>query len=706
MNDNEIKAVLGQAGDDMPVASQTAVRASVARALSATPTSAPIGRGTVELRPVDIASAGSAQRHARRWVAAIGAGAIAAAAVAVFIINRDRDPVSISGAVPAPSSDVATTPADSTPDSPPDSTASTVASTVVSSSGATDPSITDAPPSTDPAPAAALPVAAVIPAGVDVTSVSFPTALDGWLVGTLSDGRVAFRRTIDGGVTWTEVIPPAQLPASDPANVGTTFSVSFADATNGWLVGSGSDTSNVLLATHDGGATWTDVKLSSSSSFTPMTIGTGAGMVHVMALVQDTDPIGFRMFTAPVDSDVFTVSPISIPPGAGPQFQVQMAFGGGSGWLVYNDRVLSGSARFADGAWTDWAAPCDGGIDSASVAASPDGSSVVVACATSGFAAPPYSIRIERSIDGGDTFSEVTPVPDGAASGDPAAGAALPSVAFVAQPAGDVIVVGYYASSSRGTIAYSSNGGATWTSAYDLGQEGSSTEFYAFDVTAEAHAPIVVVTGTGVGVVSNDDGATWTPLAIDGAPASGLAQIDLATGRLFGFDAGGLHGTNTPTADQFLAAAVPVLGEPDLDTGWYVVPMHPDAGGADCWGGATVRVMIWGDLSLLFGDDGTRQYLTNWQLGGTDLPARGIDLVVAAPAPHPSGLVTVGTAGDPSAQFGLGGSVAALAALHPEYAPRGAGGQVSGFGGLNNSMYVATGADGDTITRIAVENGC
>jgi len=215
-----------------------------------------------------------------------------------------------------------------------------------------------------------------------------------------------------------------------------------------------------------------------------------------------------------------------------------------------------------------------------------------------------------------------------------------------------------------------------------------------------------VVTGTGIGIVSNDDGATWTPMAVDTAQPVGLAQIDLVTGRLFGFDAGGLHGTNTPTPEQFLARAVPVLGQPDLDTGWYSVPEHPYADGSDCWGLATARVLIWGDLSLLFIQDGTRQILADWQLGGADFPARGIDLVVTPPVPHPSGVTTVGTAGDPAATFGLGSSIAALAAMFPQYAPRGAGGQVSGFGGLNNSMYVATGEDGDTITRIAVENGC
>ena len=83
-----------------------------------------------------------------------------------------------------------------------------------------------------------------------LTAVSFPDASHGWAVGY----HGAIVATSNGGATWT------------PQDSGTTVDlhgVCFADASHGWVVGSSYDAAHtgvlrsVIMATVDGGATWT-----------------------------------------------------------------------------------------------------------------------------------------------------------------------------------------------------------------------------------------------------------------------------------------------------------------------------------------------------------------------------------------------------------------------------------------------------------------
>ena len=77
----------------------------------------------------------------------------------------------------------------------------------------------------------------------------------GWVVGA-SGGRALALRTVDGGDRWL----PGRLP---DGIAGTLMDVDFADADHGWAVGAltGTGPANaagaVVLASRDGGATWT-----------------------------------------------------------------------------------------------------------------------------------------------------------------------------------------------------------------------------------------------------------------------------------------------------------------------------------------------------------------------------------------------------------------------------------------------------------------
>ncbi|MCU1400882.1 MAG: hypothetical protein JWN62_3991 [Acidimicrobiales bacterium] len=712
-DDDEFKALLEHAGEPMPASSRASIRTTIAAALEHTlATTADRGSSPTEVVVEPIAIGAAAFRRAqRRWFAVVGAGAVAAAAVAAFVVTNRSDRIAVTDPDPtaplATSSPTLSTVATTRPAAPttipagPGTTAtmpSTSTDTEATTSASTGPTATTGATT----PPSIVPVVGMTVPQLTPRSVSFPTVLDGWYVGSAvdnADGSTAavLLHTTDGGVSWQTVDPPAPLSASDGS-----LSVGFADEHNGWLLGNDTDGNSVLVATHDGGASWAVITLDSGNA-SPMALATANGAVHVVAFDSAADgSTTLRIFTSAVAADDFAMSDLAIQPGAGPVFDASIALGGAGGWIAYNDRVLVDAARLVDGRWVAWQPPCsvaDPEADVASVAATNDGTTLIVACTRSDFADPPVSIRLARSTDGGTAFANTSPLPESTQANDGTG--TTPAVSFIVLPDADTIVVGYERSDGRFSIVRSVDGGSTWTEVQRFSESAQPVPAYEYTITRLPGAPIVVQTPPGIGIVSTDGGATWDQLAttvVGSMARSDLRRIDLETGRIFGFDAGNAPGTNSPSPETLLAVVIPVLGPPSLDTGWYTVPVLANQSEANCWVGSVVRVIIWGDLSFLFADDGTHQYLTNWQIGTAD-PARGIDLVVPKPAATPTGIVTTPAAGDsvPST-FGIGGSVAALESVYPSYAPH-------LLGGLNSSLRIQT--DGaDTITEIGVENGC
>ena len=94
----------------------------------------------------------------------------------------------------------------------------------------------------------------------ELSAVTFVTAQRGWAVGDTGSAAVEapiILSTSDGGLTWkTERAGATRV-------YGGLYSVSFTDATHGWAVGGvpGEQVGpSVILATHDGGVTWSSQK--------------------------------------------------------------------------------------------------------------------------------------------------------------------------------------------------------------------------------------------------------------------------------------------------------------------------------------------------------------------------------------------------------------------------------------------------------------
>ena len=81
-------------------------------------------------------------------------------------------------------------------------------------------------------------------------AIDFPSVVDGWLVGI---GSIA--RTTDGGVSWS-----TKFPSNAKAGLSSTWGlldVAAVDGEHAWAVGSRGARGALVLATKDGGATWT-----------------------------------------------------------------------------------------------------------------------------------------------------------------------------------------------------------------------------------------------------------------------------------------------------------------------------------------------------------------------------------------------------------------------------------------------------------------
>lgn len=103
---------------------------------------------------------------------------------------------------------------------------------------------------------------------------SFIDAKNGWVLvhqGVAAGSEaVTLLKTEDGGVTWTQVAaatPKDAASESLPFGGGKT-GVSFRNATDGWLTGYAPITASIyLFATHDGGKTWMEQKLAVPDGF-------------------------------------------------------------------------------------------------------------------------------------------------------------------------------------------------------------------------------------------------------------------------------------------------------------------------------------------------------------------------------------------------------------------------------------------------------
>ena len=386
---------------------------------------------------------------------------------------------------------------------PPASASSIIAETASStpapstSSGMPTPTPTPTPapstvavvPSPSPTPSPTSPDA--IPPDFQPLSVTFVSADMGWVLGSAGCGAntcPVIVRTLDGGRTWTRIAAPkTALDVTGEFQGGTGISsLRFADALDGWAFGPG------LWSTHDGGKTWKQISIPEVAGGVAA-LEASAGAVQVVAYDGNT---ALRIASSPVSSDALTVSKLSVPVGAGPVPEVQLVLQGQTGWILENDRVVTGGARLVGGKWQIWQPPCLDVLGPATLAAA-NAQEVDAVCEFGVWGPAPGGQEGEhlyRSSNGGQTFIETGP--QLAVSGP------------IAAPSASTIV----ASSGASQLVMTVDGGLTWNA---VSVPAQSTSFYARYIGFTTATQGVLISSDlgnshGQMLMTRDGGHTWS----------------------------------------------------------------------------------------------------------------------------------------------------------------------------------------------------
>jgi len=359
------------------------------------------------------------------------------------------------------------------------------------SSASQSPTSTSSPSS--PAPASSpSPSGSAVPAGFEPLSATFVSASEGWVLGSVPCGAAscpAIVRTTDGGVSWSAIGAPAttvQRPLGGSPALGQAgiSGIRFADPLDGWAFGP------ELWTTHDGGTTW--VKTATAglpAGATVMALEASAGIVH--AVLYDGAQ-NFRIASAPVAKDAWTVASVLIPVGAGPVPRVQLVLSGSAGWVLENDRVVTAGARLEAGAWRTWTPACLAVVGPAVLGAS-SANDLVAACDVGEWSTP-QGDHLFASHDGGTTFLETGPR-------TPLSGASA-----VASPGrATILIAGTDASGA--VLVGSFDGGLTWSTVLGAG----AASFADLGFTTATQGIVITTNGTANHLLmTRDGGRTWS----------------------------------------------------------------------------------------------------------------------------------------------------------------------------------------------------
>ena len=368
----------------------------------------------------------------------------------------------------------------------------------VPSASAASPAIPSAPaPSASPSsasPPPARPSSEPVPFGFAPLSVTFVSADEGWVLGSVPcdlNRCAAIEQTRDGGQTWVPASAPKATVAAGVDAIGATSGISglrFATPSDGWAFGPD------LWATHDGGASWTRISVPGlPSGSTLVALESAGGSVHaVFAENQD-----FGVATSPVGRDAWTVSPLQIAVGGGPVPTIQFVLSGDTGWLLENDRVVLGGARLMGGAWQTWKPPCTdvgGPVSPAAIAASSP-TDLVAACDLFGDANGPLGYHLFVSRDGGGSFV--------------ARGGRLPvdSIGGVATSDTSTILIAGW-DSTEAVLVGSFDGGKTWSKVVRAG----TVQLSDLGFTTPSQGVVITNSASGSGglFMTRDGGHTWS----------------------------------------------------------------------------------------------------------------------------------------------------------------------------------------------------
>jgi hypothetical protein len=353
------------------------------------------------------------------------------------------------------------------------------------------PSSTAPVPTTAPASMPASPAAAPVPAGFSPRSASFVSDRVGWVLGTTSDGgNGVVVATHDGGRTWTAA---GTIPARVGADLDQSRHVSrirFLSDTVGWAYGS------VAYVTRDGGATWreapmpggrTMVSIAASGTRTYAVLGTKPSE-H---LVDDG-----AVWTGTVGADTFTRADEA---GAVLPFEDVVVRGRTVLYEVGRDYPGT-SYRVSNDAGATWATrtPCAAGEDLRDVTASTENDLVFVCDGRS-----TRTLRV--SADGGRTVTLRLSEPRTGSGGEVAA----------ATPAALTRVLETEQGNRDARLQWSGDGGRTFRDVQPV-PGGVWLQARYVDAT---FGTVLRFDGQPSGVtsalyVTRDAGATWTALPV------------------------------------------------------------------------------------------------------------------------------------------------------------------------------------------------
>jgi|GEM_PF-7076515 len=292
------------------------------------------------------------------------------------------------------------------------------------------------------------------------------------------------KATVDGGRTWRSV--------AVPKTVTDLRRVVFASTNVGWILG------DQLMATSDGGASWATVALPGTANNEVLSAATNGDAVVVAAVTENGN---VTLFSSPVERQHFTATDVAMPVGAGPAPTVALSLGRVHGLAVVTNRAFVDAAEIdASGNWQRWEPGCPRQTPLIDAALSPSGASLTIACGASGWgdAAPLLAADLSTG------RARYVALPDG----QPTADGQSAQLGWVAATDGGTRLVGYTTALGEELIAASSDAGATWKVVHRRPRADGQPTI--------AHIPTgsLLVSGPqpGQGLISSDDGLTWTEI--------------------------------------------------------------------------------------------------------------------------------------------------------------------------------------------------
>ncbi len=328
--------------------------------------------------------------------------------------------------------------------------------------------------------------------------MSWVDAQHGWaLLNEVESSGTALFATSDGGKTWRSL----------GVGIGQAAHVKFADLANGWMFSDGFGDPSSFQSTHDGGATWQSIDLTSAGiTGGPQGLATDGKTVTIAAenVAGADQNVAWTVATSPVGVDQFARIGIDFPSGAGPVADFSIATSGGNTWVVYNDRVVTGVARVLNGTVKPWTPPWTDLGGPATVAVAKDGGPLYAIVNAGEWGGPVVETQLWVSDDKGDTFQKIA-LPSRAAPG------VLANVQFVPDALNPIVAVTQPDGSEELYRSHADRSNWEIVSTLRPAQAGQvfladSTTLYSVTPTANGEHSLVMK--------STDGGATWQSIVI------------------------------------------------------------------------------------------------------------------------------------------------------------------------------------------------